>query len=181
MRHGSALLFSAALAIPLVAGCSSGGTGSMPGESRVGRDGGQQSIILENAASEVLRDVPASADRVWVALLTVYEELEIPVTDVREGARVIEAVGVRMRRIDGERLSRFYDCGSIMTGPVADRYQVTLSLQSTVTARGPGGSGLATETEAFAQSREARTGRLHCTSTGQLERLIAELVSEVVG
>jgi hypothetical protein len=94
---------------------------------------------------------------------------------------VIENRGFRTRRIDGRRMSRFLDCGSTMTGAVADSYQVAISVRSTVDAVAETTASLTTEVEGTAQSRETRSGGLHCTSTGALERLIAERVEALLG
>ena len=125
-----------------------------------------------------LEAVSGTPDQVFDALIAVYADLHLPVTDPdKEGHRV----GVRgakcMRQIGKSQISRFLDCGSGMTGANADSYRITLTVISSIKVELPARASIATfvTAEAVDMSGSA-SDRLGCSSTGQLE---AELTKRV--
>ena len=67
-----------------------------------------------------------------------------------------------------------------MTGEIADSYRVTVSVRSSVEATSVASSVVVTELDAVATARDTRSGELHCSSKGTLERLIGERVREFI-
>ena len=124
--------------------------------------------------------VPASATAVWAVLPGVFEQLQIDVSLVEADEGIMGNDGYRARRIEGQRLSRWLDCGR---GPVqanADEYQVTLTvIVQLLVARG--GTTLRTTVDAYARERGVSSGPIHCLSWGNLERRIPQLVMERLG
>ena len=175
-RLAVALLALSALA------CAAPPAGPPPGggDTRIEPGGASRGILLSNEMASSSVTFPHSADRTWAALRSAFEALEIPFS---ENARetTLGHPGFSSRRIAGNRMSRYFDCGSNVTGPVADRYRVTIAIQSAVLGESPDTSELVTTLDAVATARDTRSGNLHCTSTGALERLIRERVEAILG
>jgi hypothetical protein len=166
------------LLLPLLA-CGSAGPRSIDTGARVDRNSPATPIILQTEGSTSEHAIAAPADEVWRVLVTVFESLEIPVTEL-SGMRAVENRGYPARRIDGQRMSRFFECGSNVTGEIADSYRVTVSVRSSVEATSVASSVVVTELDAVATARDTRSGELHCSSKGTLERLIGERVREFI-
>lgn len=141
-------------------------------------DGGPvgRGLRLRNASSVSAEVVEAPLARVWEALQGVYRELEIPVTEVEAASGRIGNESFRPRRIAGQRMSAYLDCGMGLTGPNADRHDVTMTLYTTVQPV-VGGTQLFTEVDAWARPRAVTGAPLHCTSTGRLEDLFEERIA----
>ena len=178
-RFGLPLLALAALA------CAPPPPGAEPmpaGPSdRVGRGGTRGAILIENERGVLTDVVDAPVDQVWSALTQVYRDLELPVSmqSFPDGSIVAEAF--RLTRIDGRRASRWVDCGTDMTGPVADDATVTAFVASVIDAAPAGDTRIRTQVEASARRRDSATGDLHCTTTGRLEALIVERIQARLG
>ncbi|MEO8449698.1 MAG: hypothetical protein ABI647_07915 [Gemmatimonadota bacterium] len=115
--------------------------------------------------------VSGTPDQVFDALIAVYADLSLPVSDPdKEGHRV----GVRgakcMRQLGKIPLSRFLDCGSGMTGSNADSWRVVLTVISTVRPEPDSKASVSTFVtgEAVDMSGSA-SDRMGCSSTGNLE------------
>ncbi len=134
-------------------------------------------IYTESSVSSDL--IPANPDAVWTALISVYEDLEVPLAlQDREGGQIGNPQ-FGPRRLAGQRLSRFLECGSGLTAaPYADQYSVTLYLVSRIAAAGDGETRLRTEVEAMAKPWDVSASPVYCTSKRTLEAMIVERVSE---
>ncbi|HZG44566.1 MAG TPA: hypothetical protein VEY93_16560 [Longimicrobium sp.] len=113
-------------------------------------------------------------EQAWAALPGVYEGLGLAGAGViDEGQRRFGAGPATLpRRLNGELLSRFLDCGSTVSMPNADGYAVTLTIVTQLSAEGPG-TRVQTVLEATARPRETAGNLVTCTSRGRLERLIS--------
>lgn len=142
---------------------------------------GQTNMTLTHTDPAAANRVHAPPDSVWKALVQVYDALDAPV-DIRSDAE--RGIGVRAwrtRRIVGQRLSRWVDCGSGVAGPYADSYRVTLSILSQVAATASG-STITTQLRASARSTSGASGQtLTCRSKGTLEGYIVQSVMERLG
>jgi hypothetical protein len=127
-------------------------------------------------------DVPASAEEAWPALKAVYEEMKIPMREVSESSRTVRNLRfVVSRRLGGQRLSRYLDCGRSATGPNADSYRLELEIASRVVAVGPGQSRIDSEITGTGTNMEGTSNnRVLCTSNHQLELRIASRVREIL-
>jgi hypothetical protein len=127
-------------------------------------------------------DVPASAEEAWPALKAVYEELNIRMREVSESSRTVRNLRfVVSRRLGGQRLSRYLDCGRNATGPNADSHRLELEIASRVVAVGPGESRIDTEITGTGTNMEGTSNnRVLCTSNHQLELRIASRVREIL-
>lgn len=128
-------------------------------------------------------DVHAGPEEAWPALKRVYEELKIPTPEVSEPTRTLRNLRfVVSRRLGGERLSTYLDCGRSASGPNADNYRLQLEIASRVVAAGSGQSRIDTELTGVGMNMEGTSNnRVLCTSNHQLELRIAARVREIVG
>jgi hypothetical protein len=141
---------------------------------------GRANLNLTHVDPAAANRVNAPPDAVWEALVQVYGALEVPV-DVRSDAE--RGIGVRTwrtRRIAGQRMSRWVDCGAGVAGPYADSYSITLSLLSQVAAAESGsGSTITTQLRASGRPTGGASGQtLTCLSKGTLEGYIVQAVME---
>jgi hypothetical protein len=133
------LLVTLVLFAATLTGCAGGGSGAAaPDGTRVSlgpadpgsRADANQNLAITNDPTTGEAIVEASLPRAWTALEEMVSRNELPVTesDPRAGRMVVRG---RMPRLDGARMSRWFDCGRDMTGPVADRatVQVVMGLQ----------------------------------------------------
>jgi hypothetical protein len=122
--------------------------------------------------------VAARATAVWAVLPSVFEQLQIQVTRIDPSAGVMGNPGYRVREIEGERLSRFLDCGRGPVRPNADVYEVTLSVLVQLLPLAEDVTTVRTLVDGYARDRALSGGSVHCISWGSLERRIGELVVE---
>jgi hypothetical protein len=169
-------------ALLVLAGCASSST-SEPADApaRLIPAGETLDIRLAGVDGAMLHTVDVSPEQAWEALPSVFEALEIPVTHFDSRSRVIGNREFAVRRsLAGEPLQRFLDCGSSMTGPLTNAYDVRLSLLVEVLPRGGGVTQIRSSVEAVALSRRGVSGvPVSCGSTGRLERRVAELLTDL--
>lgn len=123
------------------------------------------------------RVVPAAVDSVWEVLPRVYEQLGIPEPGEDRARMTFGSQAFRARRVEGERLSRYIDCGMGPTAvPNADSYQVALTVLTTLSRAGDGGTEVTTMVDANARPRAVAGNPIHCQSKGVLEMRVAQLV-----
>ncbi len=165
-----------------VAGCASSQGGRLQGagpdrETRMRLEGSEVRVVHDpNVRAYV---VSASVDEVWLALGLVYQHLEVPVAMSDPVTHRLGNLRFRPRRIGGERLSTYLDCGRGITAvPNADEYTVTMSLVTALKSEEERQTLLVTEIDAAAQPRAVSGPAVHCTSKATLERRIAELVAQ---
>ena len=102
--------------------------------------------------------------------------LETPTVDAR--AFSIGNRGCRARRIEGKRLSTYLQCGSSISRPNADQYEVTLQRMVQLLDAPGGSTTVRTTLDAYARSRSSSVNAIHCTSKGRFERRVVELIRE---
>lgn len=117
----------------------------------------------------------APVEQAWAALPGAYAALGIRPAGVQDpAARRYGAGPVTLRRINGERVSRFVDCGSTMSIPNADSYAVTFRIVTQLIPDATGATRVQTVLEATARPRDTAGNTVDCTSTGYAERLIVQ-------
>ncbi len=176
------------LAVFLVGCASSSGGEAMlgsgvqaPASDNPTGTGGEFRLPADIVTATLEVDVPA--DLAWPALKAVYEELKISTPEVSETAKTVRNLRfVVSRRLGGERLSRFLDCGRSATGPNANTHRLELEIASRVVSLGPEKSRIDTEITGTGMNIEGTSNtRVLCTSTHQLELRIAARVGELAG
>jgi hypothetical protein len=177
-----------ALLLTAVAGCAPSGTRPIPSSTpdlRTVIVGGTlertATVDLRNEAAVGERLMEASVGEVWAVLPAVFAQLEIEPTTVDASAAVMGNPAYRARRVEGQRMSRYLDCGRVLGRDYADSYEITLGVMIQL-APGPDGRAyLRTVVDAYARDRGVSGNPVHCITWGSLERRIAELVTEKLG
>ena len=118
-----------ALCTVVSAACASGsGTGERPTGTQVSLGTAEaEGTATTNRNFTLTHDpttgealVDASLPRTWAALEAMVTRNELPVTEAEPGAGRLVVRGA-LPRLDGARMSRWFDCGRDMTGSMADR------------------------------------------------------------
>jgi hypothetical protein len=166
--------------------CASGGSAGggattpdqlAPARVEVGHQGADVEIVRETYSTR--STLTGGMEALWGALPGVYEILGIPVEYSDPSARRMGNERLSVRRIEGQRLSRFVDCGSGITArPNADAYAVTLQVVTELRpGPGPGQTTVESWLTGSARPVETSGGTVGCTSKGTLEVRIAELLA----
>jgi hypothetical protein len=119
-----------------------------------------------------------SLDRTWAVLRATYDSLAIPVATFDPASHTIGNPALRVRRRLGDiALSKYINCGNTQGGNGADTYEVVFSVVTRATMSTPASTNLTTLIDA--QGRPITLGGEYtrCTSTGQLEKRISQLVA----
>jgi hypothetical protein len=132
-----------------------------------------QGAYRTTVAPNAKMSVAAPPSRVFEALGAVYSALDIPIaTNDPASGRVGNTDFWKSRKLGGQAISTYLNCGESITGAAADNYRVYISLLSEVR---PDGSGSVLETAftATARNMEGTTAdRVACGTTGRLEERI---------
>jgi len=182
----------ALFAIALTGACASGGSSGsdsrdedrapVPGQRRnVMRVDAYRPVEIFNEPGVGVRTIPVGAETAWRVLGGVYEQLGVPVTEANPRAMLLGNPGYLVRRVDGDRMNAFIDCGSDFSGPLANQYDITLSLTTKLTPKGPDSTEVLTVLEAYGRPRAVSGNTVHCQSRGVLEMKVAQVVAEVLG
>ncbi len=122
------------------------------------------------------RIVRASTGDIWATLPAVFEHLEIPADVVNPQGLEIGTQGYRPRRVAGERLSMFLNCGVGSTGQRADNYEVYMSVATRLTAQTSDSTLVHTTINATAKPRTVSGSTVPCSSRGVLEMRVTQLI-----
>ena len=165
----------------LLAACASG-PAATPGMQRehviVDANGDRFDLLLTREyflSSDTLAVAPAQA---WKGLLQTYAGFGVPLQGA-DGSRYMIATQYFHAHgsFAGERLSRWFDCGSSITGDIASSYELTLRFGSLIDTSVTGRSIVRTAVNATAIAPGSGTTPVTCTSRGSLEKRVAALVS----
>lgn len=179
----------AAVVAIVTAGCASGGSGNSDEERRVLpeqrrnvlRVGGYREVEMYNEAGVGVRTLEMPAATVWGVLGGVYEQMGIPVEQADPRAMQLGNQGYTARRVERDRMNTFVDCGSDLAGPLANQYDVTLTVVTRLTAKTPESTEVVTMVDAYARPRAVSGNPLHCQSRGELEDRIGQRIAEALG
>ena len=124
------------------------------------------------------KDVTASRGKVYAAVRQAFASLELPMThtDSTRGSMVNPQL-VKMRRIQKQPLSRYFNCGSGLTGPNADHFRVHLAVGAFIDSTSEGTRLRVTAAAGALDVDGASKPPVTCGSTGALEEQIASLAS----
>jgi hypothetical protein len=179
--HPSRLSLVTVAALATV-GCASAGSGD-PGpyqQSHVTVDGpgGRFDLLLtreQYLSSDTLTVAPKSA---WPALVQTYAGFGVPLQGADASRYMIATQYVHAHgSFAGERMSRWLECGSTMTGDIATNYEITLRFGSLLDTSVVGRTIVRTTVSATAIATGSGTTGLECSSRGALEKRIAALVA----
>ena len=131
-------------------------------------------VTLRTEGYAVRGKVPAPPERTFATVVAVYEALGIPVTAMDSASLTVGNPRFTVtRRLAGERLTEYLDCGDNRGIPNAEVYTVRMDIRSTVSPD-PDGSSVATVIEATARSNDGTgTQPVVCHTRARLEERIA--------
>lgn len=169
------------LALLILTGCAASTTGNSaaaPGPPpRVDQVGNGYDVRIDDGGATSTFTLSAAPEAAWTALLAAYQKMGIPLSSVDAGQRIASADVAVRRKLAGKSLSEYLDCGSNLTGLVANSYRVRLRVSSALKAGPQGGSALQTSVSASATSPQgASSAPVNCATTGRLEAELAQLV-----
>lgn len=191
MRGHRRLLPAVAVAVTVVAtGCASGPSGEgnsaetvpIADETRVMmRIGGAGAVEMFTEPGVGARTIAVAPELAWRVLGGVYGEMGIPVTASNPQAMQLGNPAYNARRVGGQRMNSYIDCGSDLSGPLANQLEITLTISTKLTAKGEGATEVLTTLDAWGEPRAVSGNPMHCQSRGVLELEIAQAVAEALG
>jgi len=163
-------------------GCAtSGSTGAGPYEQShviVDAPGGRYDLLLtreQYLSSDTLTVSPKAA---WPALVQTYAAFGVPLEGADQSRYVIATRYFHAHSsFAGERMSRWLECGSTMTGDIATTYEITLRFGSLLDTSVVGRTIVRSAVSATAIATGTGTTPIQCSSRGSLEKRIAALVA----
>lgn len=176
------------LSIAGLAGCAS--SGSAPSQAppppvtqttRIATTGaaGASDLTLTSTPNVGVVALAAPIDKVWRELIAVYEALAIPTSTVDAPRRMLGNPSLKARRRLGTvPLTKYIDCGSTQGTQSAESYEVLLSIHSSTT---PNNTTVTTTFQSSARPVAISSDYRSCSSTGQLEARIGELLRTRLG
>lgn len=126
-------------------------------------------------SSDTLTVAPS---RAWSALVQTYAALGVPMQGADPAGRVVATQYFHAHStFAGERMSRWLECGTTITGDIASNYEITLRFGTLIDTSVVGRSILRTAVSATAIAPGSGTTSVECNTKGALERHIAALVA----
>lgn len=172
--------------LPLtIAACAPSAT---PGPAPASRGASVETMQVQNEIRGVRltregtiapQTVPLPRDRAMAGLRAAYDSIGLPVAQEDAAAGTLSTGNFTVNgRLGNIRLSRLLSCGTQRGLENADSYEVVMVVSSQVTAAGDAQSSVSTSVQGWAAPRgTAGSNRLTCSSTGQLEGRLAQLVT----
>ncbi len=143
---------------------------------------GVQNVELYTPQSQYEEVIAATEADVWPHLEPAFEGMGVEVTEVKADQWIAGNPRFRPRRIQGDRLSTFLECGNDHGGPYADQRDVQMTFMAQLLRAPGGGTNVTVLVTGVARPRNVSGADLPCSSKGVLEkRLVAELQAAVAG
>jgi hypothetical protein len=138
-------------------------------------------ILLDTMGLAV--PISGNRDSIFAALTTVFNELKIPVqlNDPKQG--LLNNLNAEVsRRLGGQPMSRYIDCGRGFSGNNADVYRITLAVSAWLEPNVGEPKNLMIAIAASGRDPAgSKSAYSVCTSRGALEKRIGERVQEIAG
>jgi hypothetical protein len=152
-------------------GCATTNSVSQPGGPRDVALTENGTYIRTNRDYSVEGVIARPIDEAFAQMMLAYSKLGIPTTTMDTGGHLLGNTAFSMQhRFNGEDVSRYFECGKDATGfPRADRYQITLSVVTTLRAQGPSETEVETLVTARGRDNGGTGADLYCSTTGHLE------------
>lgn len=179
--HSSRLALVTVAALAAL-GCASGGSGSSGAYEQshiiVDAPGGRYDLLLTREqvlSSDTLTVAPTAA---WPALVQTYAAFGVPLQGADKSRYMIATQFFHAHSsFAGERMSRWLECGSTLTGDIATTYEITLRFGSLLDTSVVGRTIVRSAVSATAIATGTGTTPVQCNSRGSLEKRIAALVA----
>lgn len=170
-------------ALPLATACVSAPTGESDTplvETRTSNIPGYQGLITTQDYEFICREIPVDMELAWGVLPGIYQELGIPVATSDPAERMVANPGFEVQRIAGSRMNRWLNCGTSRTGPMANAYLVTLTVQTKLEEVEEGTTEVKSLVTGKAINRSTAGYPVTCASRETLEVLIADKIAEAL-
>ena len=166
------------LVLLLSAGCASAGDPGLPtSQTSVVSTGMGDGVMLARDKSLVSASLAWDPARVWPLVLQAYTDIGIPVDHVDHQGQVATATNQRVRRLMGKGPGSYFTCAGPF-GNTANRDDVYLTVRTQVVPGEGTGSIVRIGAGAVARSTTSANTVTDCASNGELEKLIAQKISE---
>ncbi len=143
-------------------------------------DGGVR--IITNAAGQPIgRAFRVPPDKLWPIAIDAYARVGLRIDGSDPAQHMVQTRAQQIRRKLGETaLSAYFDCGTEMTGAIADTWRLTLDGRMAVSPSLAGDSShVVTMLTAVARPIEGNSASATaCSSTGRLEAAVARAIGE---
>lgn len=139
-------------------------------------------VLLNSNAQPVGGVVAAPVDKVWPAAVDAFTRVGLKIDESDAASHQVRGRVTIRRQLNGKSLSSYFNCGSEMTGAIADTWRITVEARMGV---GPGAkpetSIVQTMLEVTARPIEGTSTTVTpCSSNGQLETILANTVRKLV-
>jgi hypothetical protein len=177
MKRFALLLFATA--------CASSGTtieDTTPKQTAIFQSAETGTLMTDRPRATAV-SIAAPASNVWLAVKSVYAELDIPLAvDNPATHQLGNANFAKSRVLGGHPMSEFVDCGSGMTGPKAATYRIYISLLTQVSGNADGTTTVQATFVPMGQDVSAGSSdRIPCGSTGRFEQFFLDRVKATLG
>jgi hypothetical protein len=164
-------------------GCASAGTSTEDTTQK-------QAAIFSGEGGTLFADKPRAAvvtiaappAAVWLAAKKVFADLEVPlVVENTSTHQMGNPNFFKSRQFGGEPMAQLVDCGSGMTGPKAATYRIYMSLLTSISTDGKGGTTVQTTFVPMGQDVSGGSAdRIPCGTSGRLEALFVERIKSTM-
>ena len=125
--------------------------------------------------------VTGTVDQVWRALPAVYDSLGIQLSDVDATQHVLGNSGMKAyKKLANVSLSKYIDCGRAQGFPSADTYQLTMAVRTQAYVNEQGIASVSTLVEASGRPMAFSGEIVTCSSTGNIEKEIADRTTKML-
>lgn len=151
--------------------------------ARINETGGGYEVRLNPSGQPVAETVNGSVAKVWPVAVDAYARAGLRIDGSDPAQHIVQTRGQIMRRVlNGRSLSNYFDCGTELSGNIADSWRIKVDAHMAV---GPGAnaesSQLATMLTVTATPVEGTSASLtQCSSKGLLEQTIATYLNEAL-
>jgi hypothetical protein len=174
----------ASLLTVVLMGCASGQGNGLPegverGRTIVETPAGQYDVTTFRVPDIASRAVSVSLGQAWSALPAAYEKLGLSLETANAASHLAGTGFVTVHRsLAGTPLSKYMVCGYSALGiPSANVYAVLLRVRTQLSETTDGKTLVRTLLEATAHEEGSSTDPVECSTTGTLERRLAELLT----
>ncbi len=149
--------------------------------ARIDETGSGYDVRVNPAGQPLGESVAGTVAKVWPIAVDAYARAGLRIDGSDPGQHIVQTRGQPMRRVlNGRSLSSYFDCGTELSGSIADSWRIKVNAHMAVS---PGltadSAHVATLLEISATPVEGTSNSLtQCSSKGLLEATIAKYVKE---
>jgi hypothetical protein len=145
---------------------------------RVDADAVRATVDIHNEQATSSHTIPVSLHRAWQALPSVYQGLGLQISQMQEASHTIAGQQVRARgTFAGTRFSRFLNCGETGGAPNAERYDVSMTVTTSLRPHADS-TVVATDVHAVAKPSSVAGAQVRCVANRGIAEVIATRLRE---